>query len=313
MEVANSVDVIIVGGGPAGMASALWCDELGLRSVLIEGAARVGGQLHHVYNAIENYPGRRADDGMEMLSSFEASLASRNFISRVGSKASAIDAESMEVRLGTPTTDEVWIGGAIILAMGVRRRTLGVPGEMEFGGRGILGSGIRDKGQAKGKRVVIIGGGDAAFENAISLSHTAASVAVAFRKSNPSARDEFVKAAQQCDNIELLPETVVTEISGDGVVERIGLSSSSGGEKLVPADAVLIRIGVEPNSELVRSVVEVDEAGYIKVDHVGRTSAKNVYAVGDIANRLSPTLSTAVGTAASAAKAISSSMTPPRR
>lgn len=307
MEVAKSTDVIIIGGGPAGMTAALWCEELGLTSVLIEANSRLGGQLHHVYNPIENYPGARAETGLEMLSKFEESLASRNFVSRIGIKASAIDTRSIEARLDTPS-DDVLTGRAMILAMGVRRKVLGVPGESEFAGRGILVSGVRDRELVKGKSILIVGGGDAAFENAITLSGSASSVGVAFRRSEPSAREEFVRAAEDLDNVELLPETVVTEISGDEKVRRVGIRNATGSAQFVSADAVLIRIGVEPNSELVRGFVAQDESGYIKVDHTGRTSCENVYAVGDIANSHSLTLSTAVGTAASAVKAISNSI-----
>ena len=307
MEDAKSTDVIIVGGGPAGIAAALWCGELGLKSVLIEGSTRFGGQLHRVYNPIENYPGLRTENGIEMLSNFEASLASRNFVSRIGIKVSAVDTVSMQVRLDA-SSDEVWSGRAIVLAMGVRRRFLGVPGEAEFVGRGILESGVRDKDQVEGKRVLVVGGGDAAFENAINLSDVAESVAVAFRKGHPSAREDFVKIARQRGNIEFLPGTVVTEISGNSSVEGVVTKNSDGDAKFVSVDSVLIRIGVEPNSELVRECVAIDGGGYIKVDHTGRTSCENVYAIGDVANENSPTLSTAVGTAASAVKAISHSI-----
>jgi len=307
MKVAKSADVIIIGGGPAGMTAALWCEELGLTAVLIEEAPRLGGQLHRVYNPIENYPGARAENGFEMVSKFDASLASASFVSRIGIKASAVDPASGAVRLEGPE-QEVWSGHAIVLAMGVRRRVLGIPGESEFAGRGILESGVRDRELVKGKRVLIVGGGDAAFENAISLSDSASSVVVAFRRSEPSARKEFVSAVKDRQNIELLSETVVTEIVGDEAVRKVAIRDSTGTDRSVPVDAVLIRIGVEPNSELVRGLIDLDEAGYIKVDHTGRTSAKNVYAVGDVANSHSPTLSTAAGTAASAVKAISNSI-----
>ncbi|PYT00526.1 MAG: hypothetical protein DMF63_08145 [Acidobacteria bacterium] len=304
MEVLNSTDVIIIGGGPAGMTAALWCEELGIKSVLIEQTDRLGGQMHRIYNPIENYPGVRAENGLEMLSKFYRSIESRNFVTRLGAKASMLDTTSITVRVD----QEVWSAVAIILAMGVRRRRLGVPGETEFEGRGILESGVRDKDVVKGKRVVIVGGGDAAFENAIALSDVAASVAVAFRKTLPSARKEFIDEVRRRENIELLPETVVTEIAGDSSVQRIATTNSAGESKFVLADAVLIRIGVEPNSEIVRGLVDLDDTGYIKVDHTGRTSAENVYAVGDIANGHSPTLITAAGTAVSAVKTISNSI-----
>jgi len=285
------------------MSAALWCDELRLTSVLIEGSLQLGGQLRRLYNPIENYPGLRVENGIEMLSKFEASLASRNFVSRIGIKASAIDTVSMKVHLESPS-EEVWTGRAVILAMGVRRRVLGVPGESEFAGRGILESGVRDKDLVKGKRVLIVGGGDAAFENAIKLAESASSVAVAFRRSEPTARREFVSEAKSRSNIELLSETVLTEISGDTSIRKASVKNSNGASEFIDVDAVLIRIGVEPNSDLVSGIVDLDDDGYIKVDHRGMTSVDRMYAAGDIANSHSPTLSTAAGTATSAVKAI---------
>ncbi|HUR99581.1 MAG TPA: NAD(P)/FAD-dependent oxidoreductase [Pyrinomonadaceae bacterium] len=297
----NFADVIIIGGGPAGLSAALWCDDLGLDSVLLERENSLGGQLRYIYNPIENYLGLRAANGIEMFASFERSVRSRNFVRRIGIQAVSVDVEKMEVHLDGR---ECLRGKAIILATGVRRRRLNVPGELHFHGKGIVESGARDKLLLSGKRVLIAGGGDAAFENALLVSEFAASVYVAYRRARPSARGEFVEAAAQRNNIKLLPETVVTRISGDSSVGTVELRDSAGRTRNEPVDAVLIRIGVEPNSELVGESLDVDAAGYIKVDDRGETSRRNIYAVGDVANSCSPTLSTAVGTAATAVKAI---------
>ena len=301
----NSVDVAIIGGGPAGISAALWCSELGLNSVLVEQENELGGQLHHIYNPIENYPGVRAANGLEMLSRFEKSIASRNFGGRLGIKATSIDFGAMELLLADGDGGQQSVSfGAMIIATGVRRRVLGIPGESDFRGKGILESGSKDKTYISGKSVMIVGGGDAAFENAMILSDFASSVSVAYRRKEPTARREFVDAAKSRSNVSFLPETIVSEIAGGSFVERVELRNSHGSTRTERLEAVLIRIGVEPNSELVRGVLDLDEAGYIKVDHVARTSAANIYAVGDVANQWSPTLSTATGTAATAVKAI---------
>lgn len=297
----NSGAVAIIGGGPAGMSAALWCDELGLSSVLIEEEGDLGGQLRSIYNPIENYPGLTAQNGTEMLSRFEKSLGSRNFVRRTGIKATSIDVDAMEVRLAD---GESLACSAIILATGVRRRLLDIPGEIDLRGKGILESGSRDRHQVSGKRVIIVGGGDAAFENALILSEFAQLVSVAFRSNEPRARREFVDTVKSRENIELLPGTVVTRITGESWVKEVELKNLDGQNRSEPVDAVLIRIGFEPNSDMVRGVVELDELGFIKVDQTGRTNVPGIYAVGDVANNYSPTLSTAAGSSATAAKSI---------
>ena len=294
-------DVAIIGGGPAGISAALWCDELGLDAVLIEGQAELGGQLRRIYNPIENYAGVSAADGREMLFRFEKSVASRNFGRRIGIIATSIDFSSMRIILG----NEMSLGcRAIILATGVRRRRLGIPGETELVGKGVLESGSRDKHLVAGKDVLIVGGGDAAFENASIVSEFARSVRVVYRRPEPTAREEFVDKARRLSNVALVPSTRVTAIHGDVNVTTAELEDDAGNRRTEPADAVLIRVGVEPNSELASGTLDLDDAGYVKVDHTGQTSLDLVYAVGDVANRNSPTLSTAAGTGATAVKAI---------
>ena len=192
----------------------------------------------------------------------------------------------------------------LIIATGVRRRRLGVPGETDFQGRGILESGTRDKDTVKGKDVVIVGGGDAAAENAVILSQVAKTVTLVHRRNELSARPEFRHEIDRRDNIQILFDTQVRRFVGDSDVTGVEVIESGRGEGLLPADAVLVRIGVQPNSELFRGTLEMDSHGYVLIDPSCATSASGVFAIGDVASPLAPTLSTAVGMGATAAKAV---------
>ena len=138
---------------------------------------------------------------------------------------------------------------AAIIATGVRRRRLGVPGEKEFAGRGILESGALDKASVAGKRVAIIGGGDAALENASILSEFAEKVYLIHRRSAFSARPEFIESASRHPNIEFIFDSVITDLKGDKTLSSIELRAGSS-PRTIETDAALIRIGVQPNSEI---------------------------------------------------------------
>jgi thioredoxin reductase (NADPH) len=182
-----------------------------------------------------------------------------------------------------------------------------VPGEIELRGKGIIESGVRDKASWSGKRVVIVGGGDAAVENALMISRHAASVKLVHRRSELTARSEFLRELSTRTNVEMIFNTVVNRIIGNSQVSGVELKDVSTGDSHVrEIDGVLIRIGVAPNTEFVRDLVDLDDRGYIKVDAVCETNVTSVYAVGDVANPVSPTLNTAAGMGATAAKAVHS-------
>jgi thioredoxin reductase (NADPH) len=186
----------------------------------------------------------------------------------------------------------------------VRRRTLGVPGEREFRGQGIIESGARDRADVRGKRVLIVGGGDAAFENALILSEFAESVTVAFRKPDPTARPEFHSAVRNADNIRVAASTVVEAINGNSAVEAVQLRNLQSGESREEAvDGILIRIGVEPNTDFLRHTIGLDDEGYVRVNNLAESSEPGIFAAGDVAHPIAPTIGTAVGTGAIAAKA----------
>lgn len=296
-------DVAIVGAGPGGLAAAMWCDDLGLETVLINDAAEPGGQLHMIYGPVVNYPGLSVENGAELAEHFARSAARFGFERMYGERVSAIEPGSphrLQIRDGKDIYSRF-----VILATGLRRRTLGVPGEAEFAGRGILRSGVGERESIAGKRVVIVGGGDAALENAVLLGGTASRVTVAHRRDRFSAREDFVSAAEQLPNVDLVTDTVVEEIVGEGRVSAVRLTNTRSGEsRTIDTDSVLIRIGQEPNSELLRDIVEMDDRGFVRVDINSETSRPGIFAVGDVAHPVSPTIATAVGMAAAAAKAI---------
>jgi thioredoxin reductase (NADPH) len=191
----------------------------------------------------------------------------------------------------------------IIIATGVRRRQLGVPGEREFTGRGILESGVRDRSQVAGGHVVIVGGGDAALENAILLSETAAKVTVIHRRGAFRARDEFVARLEYRPNVEILLNSTLTRITGDKALMAVEVGSGADTRSL-NCDHLLIRIGVQPNTELFEGQIVTDELGFISIDSMCRTNLAQILAAGDVASPLAPTIASATGMAATAVKTI---------
>ena len=295
-------DVLVAGAGPAGLSAAMWCRELGLSTVVLEQESAPGGQLRRIYNPITNYLGAAAANGAEMCDRFLQTFGQYNAPIMLSCGIAEIDVagRSMLTRSG-----ERYSGRFIIVATGVSRRRLGVPGEREFEGKGILASGARDRADVAGKIAVIVGGGDAALENAIMLSEFASRVYVVHRRAHFAARAEFLERAASDPKIEFIYDSTVKSIEGRDRVEAVTLMGNTAATPMrLRTDFVLIRIGVVPNTDLLNGKVELDKRGYILVDPVCRTSAESVYAVGDSACPAAPTIATAVGMGATAAKHI---------
>ena len=194
---------------------------------------------------------------------------------------------------------------AIVIATGVRPRELGVPGEKEFVGKGIIESGARDRELFAGKDVCIVGGGDAAVENALLLAEVCPTVTLVHRGKKLRARREFTERLQSIHCITVFTESVLTRIIGNEDVEAVEIQRKQGLKPFqLAVRGVLIRIGVEPNTELFREQLETDEKGFIKVSGQQETSVPMVFAIGDVSNPLAPTISSATGAGATAAKVI---------
>lgn len=295
-------DVIIIGGGAAGFSASLWCDDLGLNSLLLESEREFGGQLLWTYNPIENHLGTRANNGRELFEVFLEQMSKRKFINRLQAEVKEVDTEKKCVVL---ENGESFSAEAIIIATGIRRRKLNVEGEDDFENRGRLKSGKHDKESVKNKTVLIAGGGDAALENALILSETASKIYLAHRRTEFRARAEFIEKVRKLENVEILFETILTKIIGKERIEKVETKNSKTGEiSELTVDAVLVRVGVEPNTDFLRGKLDLDESGYIKINHLCETNLPGIYAIGDVANPVAPTVSSAVGMGATAVKSI---------
>ena len=295
-------DVIIIGAGPAGLSTAFWCDELGLDTLVLEQAEQIGGQLHRVYNPIENYLGLKTRNGEELVEIFTRDIESAEFDLWTQATITSVDLKAKRISLAS---GETLRSIAIVIASGVSPRELGVPGEKEFIGKGIIESGTRDRQLFAGHDVCVVGGGDAAVENALLLAEVCPTVTLVHRGKKLRARREFTERLQATHCITVFTESVLTRIIGDETVQAVEIQRKVGLKPFqVAVRGVLIRIGVEPNTRLFREQLETDEKGYIKVSSMQETSMPMVFAVGDVSNPLAPTISSATGAGATAAKVI---------
>jgi thioredoxin reductase (NADPH) len=196
---------------------------------------------------------------------------------------------------------------SLIIATGVRRKVLGIPGEAELRGRGMIESARRDRQQFAGRDVCVIGGGDAAAENALLLAEVCATVTLVHRGESLRARAKFVEELRMSHCVTVFKEAVVRRIIGTSEVEGVEIFRRGAIKPFEMAvSGVLVRIGVEPNTTLFREQLHMDERGYIITTGEQETSAGNVFAIGDVANPLAPTIAGATGAGATAAKVIAS-------
>ena len=297
-------DVIIIGAGPAGLSAAFWCDELGLDTLVVEQKTEVGGQLLSIHHPINNYLGLQTENGHEMRDVFAARIDDADFDLWTDAEIESVDlrAKSIALRSGENLNSI-----ALIIATGVRRRRLGIPGEIELTGKGIAESGTRDRELLAGKDVCIIGGGDAAAENALMLAEVCPTVTVVQRGRKSHARKEFSERLHTNHCITVFKESNVQRIIGKDWVEAVEILRNGALQPFQMAvGGVLIRIGVAPNTKLFRDQLHVDESGYVVVTGEEETSVGNVFAIGDVSNPMAPTIAGATGAGATVAKIIAS-------
>ena len=295
-------DVLIIGAGPAGLSAAHWCDELGLDTLVVERAAEVGGQLLWVHHPVENYLGARAADGPGLRDLFAAGIGEADFDLWTQAEIESVDLRARRVRLAS---GEELQSISLIIATGLRRRALNVPGEAEFAGRGMIESARRDRGLFAGRDVVVVGGGDSAVENALMLAEVCPTVTLVCRGKKLRARAEFVERLRGTHCVTLFKEAELVRVIGNDSVEAVEIRRRGAIKPFQMAvGGVLVRVGYLPNTELFRDQLDADERGYVRTNSEHETSVENVFAVGDVASPNAPTIAGAVGAGATAAKVI---------
>lgn len=298
-------DVIVIGGGPAGISALLWCRSLNLSGVLLERASEPGGQMLEMFHQIPDYPGLPGLTGREMRDRFLDQLNELGLDWRTGCDVGAIDpAKRVVVCNGQELRSS-----AIVIATGARKRTLAVPGAERLAMRGVSFSGTRDHSLYAGRRVCVIGGGDSAIENCLILARVCPEVVLIHRSDRFRARQAWLDEALATGNIRFMLNTEVISIDGEesvaGVVVR---DRGDGTVRRLETGAVFIKIGVAPNTEPFAGLLDLDQAGYIAVDQRQRTSLDRIYAIGDVTNPVCLSVATAVGHGAVAVKDIKSAL-----
>ena len=292
-------ELVIVGAGPAGVSAALWAQTLGLRAAILESGAEAGGQLHHVHFRPAELPGLGEGDGPTIAAAMTRQLADAGFDVRYDTAAVALEpVDNGGLPAVRDATGARIAGEALLIACGVRRRRLGVPGERELEGRGVSYSATRDRARFAGKRVAVVGGGDGAYENALLLAGVECDVVLAMRGA-PRARREFQERVGAERRIEVREGARVTAILGDNAVRAVRLESAAGAED-VAVTGVIVKIGAMPNTEWCLDALTHDDQGYLLADENGRTSRERVWAAGDVTRPVLPSISIAIGSAAQA-------------
>jgi len=304
------VDVLIIGGGPAGISAAVWCKRLGVECLLLEEQAQLGGQLFTIYNEIIDYPGIQAENGIEMQRKMVQHFIDMDCLYEVNTKVISIDERPKTVKVKQQETEKEIGYTYLILATGSSQRKLGVPGEQQMMERGEVYSASADGERLKGKRVALIGGGDRAFEGAYLLASKAKEVYLIHRSRHFKAREQYVEKVLSDPGVKVMTDTEVTAIHGKHHVTSTDLKSKNSECKNLSVDAVLIRLGVAPNVELIKEKVTTTQSGLIVINEVHQSSNPAIYAIGDACTTpLFSSISSSAGQGAIVAKHLSSLLT----
>ena len=279
---ASHHEVIVIGGGPAGYTAAIYAARANLKPLVIEGFAR-GGQLM-LTTDVENYPGFPSGiSGPDMMSAFR-DQAERFGAILVSANATRVDLSRRP--FGVWVDEDEYRGEAVIVATGADARWLGIESETRFRGRGVSSCATCDGFFFRDKRMVVVGGGDTAMEEALFLSRIGSHVTIVHRRDQFRASRIMAERALANEKISVRWNAVVEDVLGDETVSGVRVRDVVTGEtEDIPAEAMFVAIGHTPNTELFAGQLELDADGYVTTEGT-RTSVEGVFACGDVQDRV---------------------------
>ncbi len=272
-------DVVIIGSGPAALTAAIYTTR-GAASTLIIGGEKWGGQLM-LTTTVDNFPGfPEGIQGPELMEKMRAQ-AQRFGGEFLEKNVTSVDFSQTPYRILVGET--VYLAKSIVIATGAQNKWLGVPGEKELLGRGVATCAPCDAPFYKDKRVVVVGGGDSALTEALVLTKYAREVNIIHRRDTLRASAAMQKKVEENKKIAYLWNTEVTEIMGEGKVEKLKLKNNKTNEESeLAVDGIFIAIGHTPDSDLFKGPIEMDDRGYIKIHDSTRTNLEGVFVAGEV-------------------------------
>jgi len=297
----ENYDVVIIGGGPAGLTAGLYASRARLKALLLEAMA-VGGQMVTT-DIIENYPGFSQITGAELTTLMDEQAKGFGLTVETG------EVIGLEVAGGqklVKMAEKEYRTEAIIICTGTEYRKLGIPGEAEFTGRGVSYCATCDGAFFKDSKIMVVGGGDSALTEALFLTKFAKEISIIHRRDALRATKIYQERAFASPKVNFLWNSVVEEIRGNQTVESVLVRNVTSGEvKDIPTEGVFMFIGITPKTAFLKGVVELDESGYILVDEENlQTSVDGIFGAGDARKKMLRQVATAVGDGAAAAFAV---------
>jgi thioredoxin reductase (NADPH) len=298
MTARKEYDVIIIGGGPAGLSAGLYTSRSRLDTLLIERGV-VGGRITDA-ELVENYPGFA-----EGISGAELGRLMQQQAAKYGLNITIAEVTGLELKKDkkvVKTTRGDFTSRAVIIASGSERGKLGVPGEVEVTGKGVSYCATCDGPLFRGKTVAVVGGGNAAISEALYLAKFASKVIVIHRRDQLRATRVLEEKARAEPKIEFLWDTVVEKIEGEKALDQLKLRQVKTGKKSsLDVAGVFIAVGLKPSTDFLKGVLPMDEGGYIITNERMETEIPGIFAAGDIRQSSPRQAITAAGDGATAA------------